>query len=44
MVRIVRPQNTVPGVVTAGPTHGKDFLSADLVKLPSHQAQDSWVD
>lgn len=30
--------------MTAGPTHGKDFLSADLVKLPSHQAQDSWVD
>ena len=30
VVRIVWFQNTVPDVMTAGPAHGKDFLSANL--------------
>lgn len=41
---IVRLQNAVPNVVTAGPAHGKDFLSADLVELPSHQVQNAGTD
>ena len=44
IVWIVRLQNAVPNVVTAGPTHGKDFLSADLVELSSHQVQDAGTD
>ena len=44
IVWIVRLQNAVSNVVTAGPTHGKDFLSADLVELSSHQVQDAGTD
>ena len=44
IVWIVRLQNAVPNVVTAGPAHGKDFLPADLVELPSHQVQDAGTD
>ena len=44
IVWIVRLQNAVPNVVTAGPAHGKDFLSADLVELSSHQVQDAGTD
>ena len=43
-VRIIWFQNAVPNVVTAGPAHGKDFLSADLVELPSHQVQNAGTD
>lgn len=44
IVWIVRLQNAVPDVVTAGTSHGKDFLSADLVELSSHQVQDAGTD
>ena len=44
VVRIVWFQNAVPDVVTAGPAHGKDFLFADLVELPSHQVQNAGTD
>ena len=43
-VWIIWFQNAVPNVVTAGPAHGKDFLSADLVELPSHQVQNAGTD
>lgn len=44
VVRIVWFQNAVPDVMTAGPAHGKDFLSTDLVELSSHQVQDAGTD
>ena len=44
IVWIVRLQNAVPNVVTAGPAHGKDFLPADLVELTAHQVQDAGTD
>ena len=44
VVRIVWFQNAIPNVVTAGPAHGKDFLSTDLVELTAHQVQDAGAD
>ena len=41
---IIRLENVAPDVMTAGPAHGKDFLSADLVKLSLQQVQDVGVD
>lgn len=41
IVRSIRLQNTIPDIVTAGSTHGKDPFSADGIKLAPHQMQDT---
>lgn len=44
IARIIRLENTIPDIVAAGPAHGKDFLSSDLVKLSLQQVQDVGTD